>query len=172
MKTAKELAVLGMYTALLIGGQFVLSFLSGIEIVTILFLVFCYRFGVKRGIIVATAFSLLRCFVFGFMVNVIILYLVYYNLFAVIFGYLGNRWHNKVGIKELLLLTIIACFTTVLFSVIDAVVNFFYYSLTIKAVKTYFIATIPVMISQTICSAVTCICLLYPLSKLLKRVRI
>ena len=72
MRTAKEIALISVFTALLIGGQFVLSGISGIEIVTVLLLSFSYYFGIRRGLLVANAFSLLRCFIFGFFVNVII----------------------------------------------------------------------------------------------------
>ncbi len=66
MRSAKEITILGLFVALLIGGQFVLSGISGIEIVTVLFTSFCFYFGIVRGLVVATAFSLLRCFIFGF----------------------------------------------------------------------------------------------------------
>lgn len=49
MRTAKEIALIGVFTALLISGQFVLSGLSGIEIVTVLLLSFSYYFGIRRG---------------------------------------------------------------------------------------------------------------------------
>ena len=172
MRTAKELAIIGMYTALLIGGQFVLSFVSGIEIVTVLFLVFCYRFGVKRGIIVATAFSLLRCFIFGFMVNVIILYLVYYNLFAVAFGFIGAKLKNNISIKKVIVLTITACVFTILFTLIDDIITPLYYGFTLNATKAYFIASIPVMLPQIVCTIITCALFIYPLSKLLKRLEL
>ena len=84
MKTAKEITVIGLFVALLIGGQFVLSGISGIEIVTVLIVSFCFYFGVFRGVIVATAFSLLRCFIFGFFPNVIVLYLIFYNLVRIL----------------------------------------------------------------------------------------
>ena len=71
---------MGVFVALLIGGQFALFAVSGIEIVTVLFASFVFCFGIVRSLIVGTAFSLLRCFVFGFMPNVLILYLIYYNL--------------------------------------------------------------------------------------------
>ena len=66
MKTAKDIALTGVYTALLIGAQVALSALSGIEVVTVLLLSFCYCFGIARGLAVANSFSLLRCLVFGF----------------------------------------------------------------------------------------------------------
>lgn len=72
MRTAKEISLISVFTALLIGGQFILSGISGIEIVTVLLLSFSYYFGITRGLFVANAFSLLRCFIFGFFPIVII----------------------------------------------------------------------------------------------------
>ena len=90
MKTV-QLAFCAVMTALLIAVQYALGFVSGIELVTVLFLSFCYVFGVKCGLLTGAAFSLLRCLLFGFMPNVVLLYLVYYSLFAMLFGFLGKR---------------------------------------------------------------------------------
>lgn len=90
MKT-KQLALCAVMTALLVAIQYAMSFVSGVELVTAFFLCFCYVFGVRCGVLTGIAFSLLRCFLFGFMPNVILLYLVYYTLFAVLFGFVGRR---------------------------------------------------------------------------------
>lgn len=82
--TAKDVAYVSIMTALLIGGQAVLGFVSGVEVVTVLLACFSYSFGAKRGMLAATAFSLLRNFIWGFYPSVIVLYLVYYNAFAFI----------------------------------------------------------------------------------------
>ena len=88
---AKKIAACAVMVALLIAVQFALSFVPGVELVTVLLLCFCYAFGRACGVITATAFSLLRCMLFGFMPNVLILYLVYYNLFALLFGSLKHH---------------------------------------------------------------------------------
>lgn len=90
MKT-KQLAYCAVMTALLIALQYVFSFVSGVELVTVIFLCFCYIFGARCGLLTAAAFSLLRCFLFGFIPNVIALYLIYYCLFAAVFGIAGKR---------------------------------------------------------------------------------
>ena len=94
MNTAKKIILPALYTALLIGAQLVLSAIAGVEIVTVLFLAFCYRYGIKQGALVATAFSLLRCILFGFFPSVVVIYLIYYNLFAVVVGALGNAFNH------------------------------------------------------------------------------
>ncbi len=88
--TAKEIAYIAVMTALLIGGQLVFSFVMGVEVVTLLLVCFSYVFGVKDGVLTAVAFSLLRCFLWGFYPTVIILYLVYYPLLAAAFGAIGH----------------------------------------------------------------------------------
>ena len=71
--------------------QCALSFVAGVELVTAFLLVFCYVFGAKYGMVTATAFSLLRNFIFGFAPDVIVLYLIYFNAFALLFGAMGKR---------------------------------------------------------------------------------
>ena len=84
-------AVCAVMTALLLAVQCALSLVAGVELVTAFLLVFCYVFGVKYGMITATAFSLLRNFIFGFAPDVIVLYLIYFNAFALLFGAMGKR---------------------------------------------------------------------------------
>ncbi|MGN1234403.1 MAG: hypothetical protein ACI4U2_00290 [Christensenellaceae bacterium] len=88
---AVRLAISAAVTALLIAVQYALGFVAGVELVTVLLLSYAYAFGWRDGMITATAFSLLRCIVWGFYPAVLILYLIYYNLFALFFGWLGSR---------------------------------------------------------------------------------
>lgn len=88
--STKDVVYPALMCALLIAGQYVFSFVSGVEIVTVLLLCFSVAFGVKRGVLCAVAFSLLRCLVFGFFPNVVLLYLIYYPTFAAAFGLLGK----------------------------------------------------------------------------------
>ncbi len=91
MRPSQQIALSAVMCALLLVAQFVLSFVPGVEIVTALLLSFCVVFGWKCGMLAATSFSLLRCFLFGFYPNVILLYLIYFNLFALFFGTAGRR---------------------------------------------------------------------------------
>ena len=106
MKT-KQLAVCAVMTALLIAIQYAFSFVSGVELVTAFFLSFCYVFGVRCGVLTGIAFSLLRCVLFGFMPNVMLLYLVYYTLSALLFGCIGDR-RLPVWVCPALLVTLAA----------------------------------------------------------------
>ncbi len=171
MKTAKEITVLGLFVALLIGGQFVFSGISGIEIVTVLFTSFCFYFGVLRGTIVATAFSLIRCLIFGFFLNVVSLYLIYYNVLAIAFGLLGKTL-KTVNIKRLITIVILAVAFTLLFTVLDVSLMVIFYSFTIKSAVAYFMAGLPTLIMQTVCVAVSVSCLFIPLLKVYKTIKI
>lgn len=88
---ARRIALCAVFVALLLAVQYVFGFVPGVELVTVLLLCFCYAAGPYAGMISATCFSLLRCLLYGFVPNVIILYLVYYNLFALIFGFMGKK---------------------------------------------------------------------------------
>ena len=168
MKTAKLIILPGVFTALLIGVQLVLSGVAGVELVTILLLCFCYQYGVKQGMLVANAFSLLRCFVFGFYPNVLILYLVYYNIFAIAFGLLGKSWNATYTIKRHTLVLVTALFFTGLFTLLDDVITPLMSSFTWQQTKVYALASLTTMIPQLICTAVTTLVLFRPLIKIFK----
>ncbi len=162
MRAAKEIALVGMFTALLIGGQFVLSGISGVEIVTVLLLAFSYHFGIRRGLFVANAFSVLRCFVFGFFPTVIILYLIYYNLFVLVFGALGLRFKKQYNVKTHILLIVTACFMTAFFTALDDIITPLFYRYSSDAMKAYALASLSAMIPQVICTVLT-VTLLLPI---------
>lgn len=155
MKTAKEIALISVFTALLIGGQFVLSGISGIEIVTVLLLSFAYYFGIRKSLLVVNAFSLLRCFIFGFFPNVIILYLIYYNLFVLIFGLLGIKFKKKLDIRIHIVLVIVACFMTFMFTGLDNIITPLYYRFSIDAMKAYTLVSLTAVVPQIICTILT-----------------
>ena len=172
MKSVKEIATVAVFTALLIGGQLALSAVSGVEIVTVLLLSFSFYFGARLGMLGATAFSLLRCFVFGFFPSVLILYLIYYNLFALVFGFIGNRFGKEADMKKLIVITFIAVLMTVLFSLLDDVITPLFYGYTADAAKAYFFASFYAMIPQSVCAVVTTVLLFPPLLGIYKRVKI
>lgn len=163
-RTTKEITVIALMTALLLGGQLALSAVAGVEIVTVLLLTFSYSFGWKRGIVVATAFSLLRCFLFGFFLSVIILYLVYFNLFAFFWGSLGRK------LKHLPVIVITAMACTISFTLIDDVLWPIIGGLSREGAWSYFLMSFTAMVPQTICTAVTVSLLFYPLTKIFSAV--
>ena len=168
MITAKKIILPGVFTALLLGAQLVLSSVSGIELVTVLLLTFAYKYGSKQGVLVATAFSLLRCFLFGFFPSVVILYLVYYNLFAFVFGLIGRAMKRGYGLKKHILLIGMSVVLTVLFTLLDDVITPLMYAFTWEATKAYFWASLYTMLPQMLCAGLTVAILFPPLLRVLK----
>ena len=161
--TGKGCVYVAFFVALTIATQLGLSALPGVEVVTVLFVVFSFSFGVKFGMLAATAFSLIRQLVFGFFPNVLVLYLVYYNLLALLFGTLGKRVKNPT--RSLWWLVVVACLCTASFTLLDDLITPLWYSYTPKATRAYFIASFAVMLPQVICTAVSVGVLFLPLRK-------
>ena len=159
-----------MCVALLIGGQMALSGVSGIEIVTVMLLCFCFHYGVRHGIAVATTFSLLRCFFFGFQVNVIVLYLVYYNLFALFFGWLGKRITGRISLPKLCVIVASAMVFTVLFTMLDNVITPLIFAFHKNAAAVYFAQSLYALVPQTICTMATVSILFVPLTRILAKI--
>lgn len=97
LSPSKEIAYIAMMCALLLGGQYALSMVAGVEIVTLLLVCFSYVFGARRGAVCAVAFSLLRCCIYGFYPSVVLLYLIYFPLLAAVFGGLGHIKESTFG---------------------------------------------------------------------------
>ena len=170
MNKTKFIVRVAMCVAMLIGGQFALSSVTGIEIVTVMMLCFCYCYGIRCGIAIATTFSLLRCFVFGFQINVIVLYLIYYNLFAFFFGWLGRRFTGEASLVKTVIVVASAVVFTVFFTLLDDIVtpliNAFHY----KAAYVYFVGSLAAVIPQSVCTLVTVSICFHPLTKVIKKI--
>ena len=162
-KTAKEIAFGAVFVALAIGAQVALSAVPGVELVSLLFVAYAFVFGARRGMLAATAFSLLRQFVFGVFPNVLILYLIYYNLLALCLGLMGK---NACLEKRIWCVTAVACVCTVGFHLLDFFLTAIIGGYSQKAQEIYFTATIPVMLAQVACVAVTVGGLFIPLGKI------
>ena len=159
-----------MCVALLIGGQLALSSVPGIEIVTVLLLCFCFSFGIGHGVAIATTFSLLRCFVFGFQINVIILYLVYYNLFAVFFGWLGARFSGEANSWQTAIIVASALLFTILFTLLDDAITSLLFAFSREAAKIYFLSSLQAMIPQSVCAVITVSVCFHPLTRIIKKI--
>lgn len=148
ISTAKELTSIALFVALLIGAQTVLSAVAGLEIVSLLLACYAFVYGAKRGAVCAVAFALLRQIVFGVFVSVLILYLVYYPLFACAFGWLGKRM--KTPFSAFVSALLLACICTALFTLLDDIITPLFYQFDWTATKSYFYASLPIMAIQTV----------------------
>jgi hypothetical protein len=169
MNKSKFIVRVAMCVALLIGGQMVLSSIPGIEIVTVLMLCFCFSFGIAQGVAIATTFSLLRCFLFGFQINVIVLYLIYYNLFAVFFGWLGARFSGEANPWQTVLIIAAAVVFTIFFTLLDDLITTLMFSFSEEAARIYFISSLQAVIPQSVCAIVTVSVCFHPLTKIIKK---
>lgn len=151
LSLSKEIAYIATTCALLLGGQFVFSFVVGVEIVTIILVCFSFTFGARRGVICAVAFSLLRCLIYGFYPTVVLLYLIYYPLLATVFGLLG-----KCGNLSSPVCAVIVNILLIAISITCAVC---YFADIIKVAKVYAV-TIKVLL-WVIFSLCTALCVTY-----------
>ena len=170
MRKTKFIVRVAICVAMLIGGQMALSGISGIVIVTVMMLCLCFSYGIHAGMAIATVFSLLRCFVFGFQVNVIVLYLVYYNLFAVFYGWLGTRFTGKISLLKKGIIVASAMAFTVCFTLLDDVITPLIYGFHANAAKVYFLQSLSALIPQTICAMVTVALLFTPLTGVIRKI--
>lgn len=166
---AKDCAFIAVFVALVIAAQLVLSVVPGVELVTVMFVAFSFAFGVKRGVIAATAFAFLRQIVFGVFPTVLVLYLIYFNLLACVFGTLG--WKVKPTVKNLVWLTTVACLCTVGFTMIDNILTPLWYGYTPRAAEAYFFASFSFMIPHLVCTAASVGVLFLPLERIFKWIK-
>ena len=170
MKRTKWIVRVAMSVALLIAVQMALSAISGVELVTVILLCLCFCYGVRTGLAIATTFSLLRCFFFGFQINVIVLYLIYYNLFALFFGWLGKRFAGETTWLQRGLIVASAVAFTIVFTLLDDVITPLMFGFHWNAAKVYFIQSLAAVIPQTICTAVSVSALFIPLTRVIRRI--
>ena len=170
MQKTKWSVRVAICVAMLIGGQLALSGISGIEIVTVMMLCFCFSYGIRTGLAIATVFSLLRCLVFGFQINVIVLYLIYYNSFAAFYGWLGRRLSGRISPARNIIVVASAMALTVLFTLLDDVITPLIFGFHPNAAKVYFLQSLYALIPQTICSMVTVSVLFTPLTKVIQKI--
>ena len=169
MSKTKFIVRVAICAAMLIGGQLALSGISGVEIVTAMLLCMCFSYGVRTGVAIATTFSLLRCLVFGFQVNVIALYLIYYNMFAMFFGWLGGRFTGKISFVKHLAIVVLAVVFTACFTLLDDVITPLIYGFHANAARVYFLQSLTAMIPQSVCAAVTVSVLFAPLTAVIRK---
>lgn len=161
LRPAKECAFIAVFVAVLLASQLALSAIPGVEVITALFAVYSFCFGYRRGWISATAFSLIRQFLFGFFPNVLVLYLVYYNLFVTVFAFLGTK--IKRVVTGMVVIVPTACACTATFTLLDCVITPLFYGFSAKASNAYFYASLPIMLSQTVCAGISTALLFLPL---------
>lgn len=170
MNRTKFIVRVAMSVALLIAAQMALSMITGVEIVTVILLCLSFYYGIRTGLAIATTFSLLRCFFFGFQINVIVLYLIYYNVFALFFGWMGKHFAGEVKLFQQGMIVASAVAFTILFTLLDDVITPLMFGFHANAAKVYFLQSMTAMIPQAVCTAITVSILFVPLLRVLRRI--
>lgn len=163
MRTTKRITYCGVTVALLLAVQMVLSGIAGVELVTAIFLCFCVASGVKMSMLTATAYALVRCLIFGFTPTAVILYLIYWNLFSLLFGFMGAHMQKAHTVAQIAVFTALAVIMTVCFTMLDNLITPLYYGFTASAARNYFYASLPVLFPQVLCVACSVPVLFVPL---------
>ena len=156
-RSAKEIALAAVMTALLLAAQFALAAVQGVEIVTVLFLSYCVAFGARRGMVVAVSF--------------VLLYLIYYTLFALVTGWTGRLVCRLPSVAQAAVLAGCAAAMTCCFTLLDDLLTPWMLGYSQKSAQVYFYASLPVMAVQAACAAATVALLWIPLSKAFSSVR-
>lgn len=108
MKTTRDLCLMAVFTALLTGGKYALSFIPNVEIVTSLLIVFTLAAGLRRSLLPCLCFILIDCFLYGFGTWVP-MYLGYWPLlciFVALTHKLKMRWRIIVSIAIGIVMTV------------------------------------------------------------------
>ena len=166
--SAKECAYIAVFTALVIALQVAFAAVPGVELVTVSFVAYAFVMGYVRGMVAATAFSLMRQILFGVDLKVLVLYLVYFNLLCLCFGLLGKG--RKVEPRVLPIVVAAACLATAAFNLLDGVLTPLWLGFSGRGWRMYFMASLPVMAGQILCSAVSVALLFVPIAKVFSRI--
>lgn len=167
MKQTKDITTIAVYTALLIAAQYALSFAAGVEVVSVMIAVFAAVFGTKKGVILGISFSLVRCLAFGFFPTVIVLYLVYFPLYALVMSLPAKNNVDRIWVVVPLAAVLTACFT-----LIDDVLTPLMMSFSKKAATAYFYSSLPTMLTHVVSVTAGTAILYAPLKILLTKLRI
>ena len=170
MKNTTFIVRVAMSVALLIAVQMALSALTGVELVTVILLCLSFCYGIRTGLAIATTFSLLRCFYFGFDIKIILLYLIYYNFFALFFGWLGKRFDGRVTLLRLGIIVAVAVVFTMMFTMLDNALTVLMFGVRGNAIMVYFLQSLTAMVPHTICAAISVSLLFAPLTRVIRKI--
>ncbi|NLW22986.1 MAG: hypothetical protein GXY88_07020 [Tissierellia bacterium] len=96
----RDIALIGILSAIMTAGKLVLSFIPNIEIVTLLFIVYTVTFGVKKGLLISLIFSTTEIFLYGFSTWLLGYYIVW-PLLVIFTGLMNKRIKSEYGYATL-----------------------------------------------------------------------
>jgi hypothetical protein len=112
-----NIAYIALFSAMLSGGKYILSFIPNIEIVSLLILVIATLFNYKICLPVTLIFCTLETIIYGFSTWVFT-YFIYWNLFGIFASVL---FYNKNVISIYAAIYVMIC--TIIFGVLSTVVD-------------------------------------------------
>lgn len=157
----KRIALIAVFSAMLTGAKFALSWIPNVEIVTLLLVVFAYSYGIKYAMPVAVVFSLTDILIYGFGYWVLS-YIIHWNALVLAICILKNK-----GVKSEYIYALAVCIMTFLFgfssSFIDVSLSGGFINFGSRFL-TYYIAGAVFYIVHIACNTVFVLILFKPLS--------
>lgn len=120
--TALDVCMLGVATASLTAIKFALSWLSNVELVSVLLVWYTLIFKRSRAFLVANLFIIVECFIYGFGLW-IMFYVIHWNCLVLLVGILGRR-----GIRKSIFFALWCTLLTFLFGVQTTALEVIFYS--------------------------------------------
>lgn len=74
---ARDVALVGLLSAVITAGKQALSFIPNVEIVTLLFIIYTVTFGTKRTLLVSVIFTTLQILIYGFATWLLVYYFIW-----------------------------------------------------------------------------------------------
>jgi len=170
VSASKNIALIAVLAAMVVGGKFALQMIPNVEIVTLLLMLFTFVFGLVRGLSVALIFCLLDMVLYPFSVDVAVAYFNYWPFLVAITWILNNvglKKEVKKGRSEYIN-AFVAAGCTVLFGVITSFFFSVFYGTPFVAV---YIRGIIFYAIQTVSNFILLLFLFKPLSKLLFKLK-
>lgn len=158
----RDITTTAVFVAILIVSQVALSAINGIELITVLLASFVFCYGFRLGFSTVNSFILIRCAIYGFYPSVMLLYITYYNLFALVVGFIGSKSRHKLARKSFAASLIAIIVLVLMFTVLDDIITPLYYSLNWVMTKSYWMMSLTAVIPQEICAILTMI-FLFPI---------
>ena len=168
LNATKTVALIGVMTAVLTGSKMALSFLPNIEITTLMCALFGFAFG-WLGVVSTLFFVAIEVLIWGFG-TWFFSYLIYWPLVATVFLIFGKfKIHNRF------IVTVVALFMTLFFSVLTALIDVGlfsgYYQSFFERFSIYYLRGITFLLLQLACNLLTFLFLFPKLCPLLQKLK-
>ncbi len=157
---ARDVALIGLLSAIVTSGKLALSFIPNVEIVTLLFIVYTVVFGYKHIILVSVIFTTTEILLYGFSTWILMYYLIW-PILILITEFIKRKTKSEYGYA------ILAGLFGVSFGLLFAITESIFYGLSYGVV--YWIRGIPFDIIHGVSNFILVLILFKPLNSLLSK---